>query len=147
MAYKKEIFSVYNFFWKSTKTFCKFLGTRNIVRNKRIGLNCLFCRADHCVIYHFFCSLCPSVVNGLTTRRDFHKTTKYRNCLRSLLVTCDHLKLLLLDRGYKKTVICHEDQLDMTKNLLPSIYFGQFFLCSKICQTFVCLQDLKKYVL
>ena len=79
----REIFS-FQFFWKSIKTFCKFLGIRNIVRNKRIGLNCLCCRADRRGIQHFFCSLCPMVVNGLTTRRDFNKTTKYRRFWREI---------------------------------------------------------------
>ena len=42
------------------------------------------CRADRRGIQHFFCSLCPMVVNGLTTRRDFNKTTKYRRFWREI---------------------------------------------------------------
>ena len=82
-----------------------------------------------------FCSLCQRVVIGLPTRRDFHKTTKYRNCLLALSWTCDHSKLLPLHNGCGIFFRCHDNQLDEVKNLVPSIYFGKYSYCPKIGQT------------
>ena len=49
-------------------------------------------RADGCGNWHFSQRHYSRSINLLTTRRDFYRTTKYRNFLRSQMITRDHLQ-------------------------------------------------------
>ena len=45
-------------------------------------------------------------------------------------------QLLPFDKGYRKNVICRDDQLEETNKLSLSVYFAQILLCPNIYKTF-----------